>query len=489
MGKVQKNKENGPTFDAFIMAAGRGTRMRSELPKVLHPLCGWSLLRHVLEALRGSTCRRIYLIVGHRHQDVEAAIASWSLGSGLPEIKFVLQAEAKGTGDAVRSAWQSLTKEKPEKLLPILVLSGDTPLIDAELINEVLAAHRLNGGAAALASMRVTHPRGYGRVVTAGGKVIKIVEEKDATPAERELTLVNGGVYAFAPDFLGQNLPALKPSPVSGEYYLTDLVELAVDQGSLVQSVEVNSVSLQGVNDLEQLADAAKEVRRRRLRDWLRNGVIVHDPRHTYPEMDVRAEAGAVIEANVYLLGNTSVASGAWIEAGSRLENAEIGRGARVRMNSVVTEARVGEGAVIGPMAHLRPGSDVGQKAKIGNFVELKKTTIGARSKVSHLSYLGDASVGEDVNIGCGFITCNFDGIQKHRTEIGDRAFVGSDVQAVAPIKIASDSYVASGTTLTRNVEQGDLAIARSRQENKAGYAERLKQVKSRKLQTGRNGD
>ena len=468
------SRELAPGLDAIVLAAGKGTRMRSELAKVLHPICGWTMLRHVAEALRHMGGGERIFVLGHSREAVQAEINSWKLKDFSFEV--AVQAEQKGTGHAVRCGLEALTKTADR---PVLVVSGDVPLLTQQSIELLLETHKAKGAAVTVAVMRPVSPFGYGRVVVKDGLVEKIVEEKDATAEERAIPLVNGGIYIFNSVHLRSLAPKLKPSPKTKEIYLTDLIALARDEGLSVATQELPGAELLGVNDFEQLVGAAREVRRRRAKEFLRNGVLLHDPGHFYMDMDVEVAAGAVIESNVHLVGATKVAAGAWIELGCRIEDSEICERARIKAYSCLEKAYVGAGAQVGPMARLRPGSSVGQEAKIGNFVELKSASIGAGSKVSHLTYIGDAQVGSDSNIGCGFITCNYDGTEKHRTTIGDRVFIGSDVQAVAPISIGDDAYVASGTTVTKDVPAtGDLVIGRVRQENKAGYAKRLKAMK-----------
>lgn len=442
-------------FLTLVLAAGRGTRMHSPLPKVLQPLCGRSLLEHVVRAAAGAGSNSLWPILGHGREAVEAELAILR-DSVMPSIQPIWQKDQKGTGHAVQCALQPLEREPASRT--VVILSGDGPLLQSETLRAFVAAHGKSKAALTLGVMELENPTGYGRAVGSGRALKRIVEERDASPKEKLLRTVNGGVYVTTVGLLREFLPKLKPSKNSGELYLTDLVALAAGKRKKVEAWKMPAEELLGVNDMEQLAAAGKVMRKRILRNWLLAGVRVVDPENTYVDAGVTCEAGAVIEPGAVLLGNSSVGAGAVVKAYSSVEDAVIEAGAQV-----------------GPYARLRPGSRIGAGAKIGNFVETKKTVIGKGSKVSHLSYVGDAEVGAGVNIGCGFITCNYDGVQKHTTVIEDGAFIGSDVQAVAPVRIGRDSYVASGTTLTKEVPADALAIARVKQENKAGYAARLR--------------
>lgn len=460
--------------------------MKSKTPKVLHKIGGRSLIHHVLSAARGLGCRNIHVVLGHERELIEAEIRSFAHEAGLPPLHVAVQAQARGTGDAVLSAWKSRPAEAQAQALPVIVLSGDAPLVDAEVIEGLLAKLERQGGRGmVVGSMRPPEAKGYGRLVLhEDGRVAKIVEEKEASPEERALKICNGGIYAFSSELLKNCLPRLKPSQRTQEVYITDLVAEANREGLPVGTVEFSAAKLEGVNDLSELARAEAALRMRTNAELMRSGVRLIDPATVYVDISVSVSPGALIEPNVLLLGDTQIGAGVVLETGVRLENTHVAANAHIKAHTIASGAEIGEGAVVGPMAQLRPGTRLGAKAKIGNFVELKQAVIGPRSKISHLSYLGDAKVGSDVNVGCGFITCNYDGVNKHQTNIGDAAFIGSDVQAVAPIDIAAGAYVASGTTLTRSVAAGDLAIARVRQENKAGYASRLLR-KKQKRQTG----
>lgn len=458
--------------EVVILAAGKGTRMRSAVPKVLQVACGWSLIRHVFAACAAIGAEKIYPVLGFGQAEVEAEIGSWSASGFRPKYSVVSQPTQRGTGDALRLAFAAIEKQKSN--LPVVILSGDSPLVTADVIAKLVDRHEKAQASLTVASTVFPDPTGYGRLFGPPGFVEKCVEEKDATDEERKATLVNGGMYVASPNFLAECLPKLTPSPVTGELYLTELIELGNSMGRTIATETVAPEFLLGVNTLPQLIEAQTQLYLRRASELLSSGVRIEHPGSVFVAMNAIVAAGVIVEPNVQILGESKIGENVVIESGCRLRNATVRAGARIRANSVLEDCVVGENAVVGPMAHLRPGAELGNNTKIGNFVEIKKSVIGRGSKVSHLSYVGDAEVGEDVNIGCGFVACNYDGVKKSKTTIGDRAFIGSSVQAVAPVTIHEDSYVATGSVINRDVPSGDLAIGRSRQVNKSGYAARL---------------
>jgi bifunctional UDP-N-acetylglucosamine pyrophosphorylase/glucosamine-1-phosphate N-acetyltransferase len=454
--------------------------MKSPLPKVLHPIAGRPLLHQTLHAvLDAEPQARIAIVVGHGREQVEQSVRAVERFKAA-SIDFVVQEEQRGTGDAaaaaIRSDWGGrIVSEK----VPVLVLPGDLPLIRPGLILE-MCAKLPKGARMRLLTTTLADPSGYGRVVRRGraprGKVLRIVEEKDASSNEKSIREVATSIYLFNPSFLRAGLSRLTPKNAQKEYYLTDLVAQASKDPAGVDVLEwLDSEDLRGVNDLWELAQAHQVLNRRIVRHWAQSGVRFVDPDAVRVDAEVVLEPGAWVGPWVVLEGQTRIGEGCEISASSVLKNAVLERGVRVKPGCVIEESRIASDAQIGPYAHLRPGSKVGEAAKIGNFVELKKTTVGSKSSIAHLSYLGDARVGDRVNIGCGFVTCNYDGFHKHETVIEDEVFLGSDCQTVAPLTVGRGAYVASGSTLTRNVEPGALAIARVRQENKAGYADRLR--------------
>jgi bifunctional UDP-N-acetylglucosamine pyrophosphorylase / glucosamine-1-phosphate N-acetyltransferase len=442
--------------------------MKSELPKVLHRACGRSLLGHVLEATSGAQGHVV--VLGHGRERVLAE---------FPERPFreAWQKEQKGTGHAAQTALPLLGDGL------VLILNGDGPLLRAESLLAMQEAHLARKADLTLGVMELDDPFGYGRVITGpGGALKRIVEEKEAKAKEKKIRLVNGGIYLVSRKYLAEFLPKLKPAAASGELYLTDIVALGAAKKKKIQAFPFPAEELLGVNDLEQLAQVEKVLRRRLCSSWMRQGVRLDSPETLWADSTVVIEPGARIGPQVVLEGKTSIGAGARVEAGCVLIDTVVAAGAEIRAYSHLEGASVGEGAQVGPFARLRPGAELGKRSKVGNFVEVKKSRLGEGAKVNHLSYLGDAEVGAGVNVGCGFIACNFDGVNKHQTKIESGAFIGSGVQAVAPVTIGQDSYVATGSTINRDVPPGALAIARPRQENKEGYAERLRsRMKARK--------
>ncbi len=456
-----------PQIHALVLSAGKGTRMKSELPKVLHKAAGRSLLNHVLSACADAGIESGIVVVGHGRDQVKAEMASQQFLA----VREAWQEQQLGTGHALQVAANQFSKD--EALF--LILNGDGPLLRADTLRAMIDFHLQKKSDLTLGVMTLENPTGYGRVMGAKDRASRIVEEKEANAKEKKITRVNGGVYLVSRAYLEKFLPKLKPSKRTGELYLTDIISLGAKAGKKIFTYSFDPEELLGVNDQGQLAQVSKILQRRLIHAWMREGICFLDPERVYVEADVRIESDVVVEPNVALHAGTRIAKGAHLEAGVILKNTSIGEGAEIKAYSHLEDAVVGANASVGPFARLRPGADIGEDAKIGNFVELKKTKLGKGSKVSHLSYLGDATVGVDVNIGCGFITCNYDGVSKHETKVGDGAFVGSDVQAVAPLEIGANSYVASGSTITRSVPAGALAIARVKQENKEGYADRLR--------------
>lgn len=458
--------------EVVIMAAGKGTRMRSPLPKVLHPVCGRPILRHVFAAAAGIGAERLYPILGHGIAEVRAEIAQWQKDGFTTPVSVCEQKEQKGTGHALQVAMETITNEGGK--LPVVILSGDGPLLTPEVLQKLILKHNESQADLTVGGMELENPFGYGRLILDNGLVQKCVEEKDANDSEREINLVNGGLYVANPNLLEELLPTLTPSSVTGELYLTELIELAAKSGKKIVTEVIPAQFLHGINDLEQLSRAQRILWGRKAKDCMAAGVRIEDSNHTYIDNTVEIGEGTRIEPNVYLYGNTKIGKNVTIQSGARLVDVEVADGATIKAHSVLQDARIGAAASVGPMAHLRPGAELGAETKIGNFVEVKKSTIGKGSKVSHLSYVGDTEIGQDVNVGCGFVACNYDGVKKSKTTIGDRAFVGSGVQAIAPVTIHADSYVSTGSVINRDVPSGDLAIARTRQVNKEGYARKF---------------
>jgi len=446
-----------------IIAAGRGTRMRSALPKVLHPVCGRPMILWPIAAARAAGAGKVVVVDGPDR----------ALESVLPDdVEVVIQAEAKGTGDAVRAAIPAF-----EPGSPVVVLSGDVPLITAEAIGELSAAHEAAKAGATLVSMRLEEPAGYGRVVRgADGTVEKIVETKaggDASPEELALDEVNAGIYAFDADALASALGELRSDNAQGEYYLPDVLPGLRERGRTVAALEIaDPDGALGVNDRVDLAAITALARRRILKKHMRAGVTFLDPSSTQVDAEVAIGQDTVVGPGSSLLGATRVGAGARVGPLTTVIDSSIGDGASV-VHSYLDSAQVGDGVSVGPFAYLRPGAVLRRGAKAGTFVEIKNSDIGEGAKVPHLSYIGDADVGESSNLGAGTITANYDGRVKHRTTIGARVRGGVDTSFVAPVTIGDDAYTAAGSVITDDVPPGALGVAREKQRNVPDYAER----------------
>jgi len=449
-----------------ILAAGKGRRMHSRVAKVLHRVGGRTLVDHALGTARALEATSLTVVVGHLAEQVTAAL------EGEPGVRFVLQAEQLGTAHALLQTaplFDGVTGR-------LLLLSGDVPLLRPETLRRLLEAHGAAGAAATVLSATATRPYGYGRIVRSGGRIVRIVEERDASAAERKIKEINAGIYVFELAPLFPAMRRIAASNAQGEYYLTDLVGLYRRRHLAVETVVLeDTTEIRGINSRIELAEVAALVRQGKNEELMGRGVTIVDPATTYIEQDVEVGADTVIHPGVHLEGRTRIGAACEIHAGVRIVDSTIGDRVVVNNYCVITESTIAEGARVGPFAHLRPGSEVGHLAKVGNFVELKKTILGEGSKANHLAYLGDAVIGDRVNVGAGTITCNYDGVRKNQTVIEDGAFIGSDSQLVAPVRIGAGAYVAAGSSITKDVPPGALAIARARQENKEGYADKLK--------------
>jgi bifunctional UDP-N-acetylglucosamine pyrophosphorylase/glucosamine-1-phosphate N-acetyltransferase len=450
-----------------ILAAGKSTRMKSARPKVLHDLAGRMLIEHVLDTARTLAATSTTLVIGHAGDDVRAALSAW------PDLHFVMQSPQLGTGHALLQTESILAG----KTGTILLLYGDVPLLSPRTLQRLLEAHHGARADATVLTTSLPDPYGYGRIVRSpDGGIARIVEERDASAEERSIHEINSGIYALKADGLFDALHQLATDNAQGEYYLTDLVALYHQMGKRVDALCVDTADeLRGVNSRVELAEMVTIVRERRNRAVMLAGVTLEDPLTTYIDEDVTIGEDTTIGPGVRLQGRTSVGARCVIHAGCRLTNVAVGAGVTILDHCVLTDATVGDDARIGPFAHVRPDSVVGNAAHVGNFVELKKTTLGAGSKANHLSYLGDAVIGEKVNVGAGTITCNYDGSKKHRTVIDDGAFIGSHSALVAPVTIGAGAYVGAGSTITQDVPAGDLGVARGQQINKSGWTSKRK--------------
>jgi bifunctional UDP-N-acetylglucosamine pyrophosphorylase / glucosamine-1-phosphate N-acetyltransferase len=467
--RARKPGEAAPS--AVILAAGVGSRMRSSVPKVLHRVAGRTLLEAVVDAAEGVGPSRILVVVGAGRERVESALGS---RAGLT---FVLQDPPLGTGDASRRAAEALGPLDG----PVLVLAGDTPLLRAETLVRLVAFRRERALDLAFLTFRPPEPGDFGRVVRdSRGRVRRIVESKNASAREKKIAEVNAGVYCFAPQAFARALERIGRDAVSKEYYLTDAVEILAAKGGKVEAVEAEDWrEAWGVNTRRDLAAAEEIERRRSLERALDAGVTVLDPATLRIGPRVSLSPDVILHPFVSLEGETALAEGCEVLSFTRLVDTTVGSGAAVGPHCEAEGARIGARARVGPFSRLRPGTVLGEDARIGNFVETKNTTVGKGAKALHLSYLGDADVGAGANVGAGVITCNYDGEKKHRTTIGENAFIGSDAQLVAPVKIGNGAYVGAGTTVTEDVPDGALALSRVSQVNKEGWAARRKEKKS----------
>jgi bifunctional UDP-N-acetylglucosamine pyrophosphorylase / glucosamine-1-phosphate N-acetyltransferase len=447
---------------AIVLAAGKGTRFRSDTAKVLHRAAGRTLLGHILGALEPLGLGQVVVVVGHQAEEVAAEAGRHRIGG----LSTVLQAEQLGTGHAVQQALPELQSD----IRRVLIVYGDTPLVTSRTLADLLAA--ADGPAAALLSARAADPTGYGRVVRdAEGAVTRIVEHGDATDEQRGIDEINAGMYAVARDRLERALGGADADNAQAEVYLTDIVEHLTSAGETVAATVVDEEEIAGVNDRSQLADAAAALRHRRLRELMVEvGVTVVDPVTTHVDVDVSVARDAVLLPGTILEGSTSVGERATVGPHSHLTDCEVGPDATVHSTRAV-EAVIGAAARVGPFTHLRTGTRLGAHTKAGAYVETKGSTVGDGSKIPHLAYVGDATVGEGVNIACGVVTVNYDGRDKHRTVVDDGAFVGCDTMLVAPVTVGEGAYVAAGSTITDDVPAGALGIARARQVNKEGWA------------------
>jgi bifunctional UDP-N-acetylglucosamine pyrophosphorylase / glucosamine-1-phosphate N-acetyltransferase len=454
-----------PDVHVVVLAAGKGTRMKSALPKVLHRVGELPLIEQVFRTADALSPRTITVIVGH-----QAAVVREALGKRLG-LAFALQEPQLGTGHAVLQAEPSLAGRAGT----VVLLSGDVPLLRAATLRELVRIHTERAAAATVLTAVVDDPHGYGRIVRgASGSIEAIVEHKDATPEQRRIAEINSGIYALDLAPLFDALRQIGASNAQGEYYLPDLISIYRSRGLGVETVVADDPrEILGVNSRKELADVTAVLKARRNEELMASGVTLVDPASTFVGPDVTIAADTTIHPGVYLEGQTSIGTGCVIHSGVRIVDSKIDDGVVINNFCVIVESHVARGARVGPFAHIRPQSDVGEDAHIGNFVELKKTRLGRGSKANHLSYLGDATIGEKVNVGAGTITCNYDGVAKHQTIIEDGAFIGSDSQLIAPVRVGKGAYVAAGSSITEDVPPESLGIARSKQTNKEGWVSR----------------
>lgn len=450
----------GGDVHVVVLAAGKGTRMRSSVPKVLHRAAGLPLIEWVLRLARSLDPASITVVLGHGADDVRRAVES-------RDVHCVLQEPQLGTGHALLQTQATLRGASGR----VLLLSGDVPLLSTSSVTRVLEA-QAGGAAVVVATAEVDDPTGYGRIVREAGALQRIVEHRDASPAEREIREINSGVYAFDLATLFDALAEVGAANAQGEYYLPDLVAIHRRAGRPVDAVILDDADeIRGINTRAELADVGRVLQQRINCRHMAGGVTMVDPATTYIGPYVVVGQDTVLQPFVMLEGRTVLGVDCEVHAGARIVDSTLGDGVIVHNHTVVTSAVLASGSHVGPFARIRPESVISEGAHIGNFVEIKKSTVGAKSKIGHLAYIGDTVVGAAANIGAGTITCNFDGQRKHRTDIGDGAFVGSDSTLVAPVRVGAGAYVAAGSSITEDVPDGALGIARGRQTNKPGWA------------------
>ena len=487
------------------MAAGLGKRMRSKLGKVLHPVAGRPMVLYAVELAEQLTDEGVAVVIGHQGDRVKAVLDGYAAGrtgsttshgsrpvagrekgmtahvknpaSKPSSILIAEQKQQLGTGHAVMQARSAILRARGRAAGTYLILNGDTPLLTEATVRRLLKVHEEEKAAVTILTAIVEDPSGYGRIIRAHmegepRQVLKIVEDRDATVPESAVREINVGTYVVDGAFLFQALDQLQPKNVQQEYYLTDVVKLAVDRGLGVSAMIVTDADEGlGVNSRQQLAMAERVIRERIRARWMDAGVTLHDPATAWIDADAHIGQDTVLYPHVTLDGDTSIGEDCVIRSHTRITNSTVGDGVIIQDSCVITDSRLEDRASVGPFAHLRPGSVLGRNAKVGNFVEMKKTELGEGAKASHLSYLGDARIGRDVNIGAGTITCNYDGYRKFETIIEDEVFIGSDTQLVAPVKVGRGSVIAAGTTITQDVPPNSLAISRTVQANRVGWA------------------
>ena len=452
---------------AVVLAAGKGTRMKSKTPKVLHSVCGLPMIHHVLQAVGKTGIEKTVVVVGYQGDEVARELSS--------DVEVAVQKEQLGTAHALLSTEPLLKGFSGH----ILVLCGDTPLITPQTLIDLVAFHVDSLSAATVLTAKMEDPTGYGRVIRDKyDRVAKIVEQKDASPAEQVVQEVNTGIYCFKADFLFEALSGISPNNAQGEYYLTDIIQLYVSQGRLVRAMTVVDVTeIQGINDRIHLAKAESALRRRVLDKLMMDGVTVIDTASTFIDQTVEIGSDTVIYPFTYIEGKSVIGSDCVIGPQTRLLDVHVGNGVEI-LNSIVLKSKIGDRSSVGPFAYVRPETVLGAEVKVGDFVEIKKSNIGNKSKIPHLSYIGDTEIGESVNVGAGTITCNYDGVSKHPTLIEEGAFIGSNTNLVAPVKVGAGAVIGAGSTITADVPAGALGIARGKQKNIENWLSRKKPEK-----------
>ncbi len=440
--------------------------MKSAVPKVLHRVAGLPMIDHVLSTAATLKPRTTTVVVGFGADAMRAALARRA------DLNIVVQEPQLGTGHALLMTEPVLR----EATGTLVLLSGDVPLLSPETLQTLVDRQTTSGAAATVITAVVDHPSGYGRIVRSGEQIAKIVEERDATPGERDIREINSGIYALALNGLFDMARTLTAKTAQGEYYVTDLVARCADLGLAVMAITVNNPDeVRGINSRGQLAEVSRIVRNQKTAELMASGVTIEDPATAYIDRDVQIGADTVIHPGVSLEGRTIIGAGCDIHSGVRIVDSWIGDRVTILNHCVITDSRVADASRVGPFAHLRNEADVREQARVGNFVEIKKSSLGAGSKANHHAYLGDATIGANVNIGAGTITCNYDGVRKHQTVIEDGAFIGSDSQLVAPVTVGKGAYVGSGSTVRHDVPPGALAVSAGKQRNLEDWADKKK--------------
>ena len=446
---------------ALILAAGQGTRIKSNLPKVLHKVCGKEMVNHVIDTMRTAKIDDINVIIGKGAELVKNSTMSRN-------VSYSLQEEQLGTGHAVKCAIEFLKDKKGI----VGIFAGDAPLIKSDTIEELFDTHIKNNNSATLVTSIVSDPTGYGRVVRSGDEVIKIVEHKDCNEEELKINEMNAAIYCFDIESLLSSLEKLSNNNSQGEYYLTDVIGILKEEGKKVGALSIDYEETIGVNSRVQLAEAEEVLRNRINKKHMENGVTLIDPKSIYIGSDVEIGKDTIIYPGNVIEGNSKIGEEVILYPNSRISNSIISNNVEIQ-SSVIIDSEIGEKTTVGPFAYIRPQSIIGKNARIGDFVEIKKSTIGNNTKVSHLTYIGDAEVGEGCNFGCGTVVVNYDGKNKHKTTIGNNSFIGCNTNLVSPVNVGDNSYIAAGSTITNDVNDSELAIARAKQRNIQGWVEK----------------
>lgn len=453
---------------ALILAAGQGKRIKSDLPKVLHKVCGKEMVNHVIDTLRKGNVEDINVIIGKGAELVKENTKSRN-------VSYSLQEEQLGTGHAVKCAIDFLKNKKGT----VAVFNGDSPLIQEETIKELFKAHKESGNSATILTSILDDASGYGRIIRNENEVLKIVEHKDCNEEELKVKEINSGMYCFEIESLVECLDNLSNNNSQGEYYLTDVIGMLKEKNEKVGALVINHEETLGVNSRVQLAEVEAILRKRINNKHLENGVTIIDPNTTYIGIDVEIDQDTIIYPGNVLEGNTVIGKNCMLYPNSRINNSVIGEDVEIQ-SSVILESEIGNNTTVGPFAYIRPQSVIGKNVRIGDFVEIKKSTIGNNTKVSHLTYVGDAEVGEGCNFGCGTVTVNYDGKNKNKTIIGNNSFIGCNTNLISPVTVEDNTYIAAGSTITNNVKSGDLAIARAKQRNIEGWVDKKGLIKKK---------